>query len=677
MKDRCMGVFILGCIIPVVLGAGAGFPNAIYRVWGPFLGIGRSKAAPWIAAFGVWLGCGIVAVPVIAALAGHAPAALQIAWNMPGGSLTFGLDGLSAFFCLPILLVSPLAALYGCQYLAHEKKPLGPASFFYNVLTASMLLLLAARNGLLFLVIWELMAISSFFLVVFDDEHAHVRQAGWTYLIAAHIGTGALLVMFALLGRQADSLDFDLMAKAALSPTMATILFILAVIGFGTKAGFIPLHVWLPEAHPAAPSHVSALMSGVMIKTGIYGLLRILTLLGHPSAAWGWTLVIIGLVSGILGVAFALAQHDLKRLLAYHSVENIGIIALGLGAGLLGVSWNQPALAVLGFGGGILHVLNHAVFKSLLFLGAGAVVHSTGTRDIDHLGGLIKSMRWTALTFVIASAAISGLPPFNGFISEFLIYVAAFTGVRAGAAGTVILAIVIGGGLAMIGGLAAACFAKAFGVVFLGEPRSSHATHAEEVGAAMRWPMAILAAACLGIGLFAPAVVKMVLPAVRVMAGVTSLVEPVTVATGSLMTIVHLSAALLLLALGLLLVRRYLPRGKEETATGTWDCGYARPMPRMQYTASSFAQPLTDLFAIFLRTRKHGTAPDGFFPQRATFETHTPDAAREYLFAPLFRLIDRALSPLRRMQHGRIHEYLLYIALVLVLLLIWKAGGRS
>jgi hydrogenase-4 component B len=652
------------------------------------LGIRRAKAAPWVAAFGVWLGCGVAAVPVIRALMGHVPPSLQIAWNMPGGSLTFGLDGLSAFFCLPILLVSPLAALYGCQYLAHEKKPLGPVSFFYNVLTTSMLLLLAARNGLLFLVLWEVMAISSFFLVVFDDEHAHVRQAGWTYLVASHIGTGALLVLFALLGKQAGSLDFSVMAKAAMSPTMAGILFVLAVIGFGTKAGFIPLHVWLPEAHPAAPSHVSALMSGVMIKTGIYGLLRLLTMLGHPPAAWGWTLVIVGLVSGILGVAFALAQHDLKRLLAYHSVENIGIIALGIGAGLLGLAWNQPALAVLGFGGGILHVLNHAVFKSLLFLGAGAVVHSTGTRDIDHLGGLIKSMRWTAVTFVVASAAISGLPPFNGFISEFLIYLAGFGGVRAEAPQTVVLAIAIGGGLAMIGGLAAACFAKAFGVVFLGEPRSSHATGAEEVGAAMRGPMTVLAAACLGIGLLAPAVVKMVRPAVQVVCsvpgrageetpyGVTTNVLATT-AMGSLMGIVRISAALLLLALAFYLIRRCLPRGKEEAATGTWDCGYARPTARMQYTASSFAQPLTDLFKIFLGTRKQGTAPEGFFPQRATFETQTPDAARERLFAPLFRLTDRALSPVRRMQHGRIHEYLLYIAIVLVLLLIWKAGGRS
>ncbi len=656
-----MELFIAGCILPVLVGAGV-------------LLTGRRRTAAWLATVGVWAGCGIALVPVIAALSGQAPKPVQIAWSMPGGSLSLGLDGLSAFFCLPILLISPLAALYGCAYLANEKKSLGPILFFYNVLTASMLLLMASRNALLFLIVWEIMAISSFFLVVFDDEHAHVREAGWTYLIATHIGTAALLVLFALLGRQADSLEFDRMAAVGLSPMMASVLFAFAVVGFGSKAGFIPLHVWLPEAHPAAPSHVSALMSGVMIKTGIYGLLRVLTLLGHPSAAWGWTLVIIGLVSGVLGVAFALAQHDLKRLLAYHSVENIGIIALGIGAGLLGLAWKQPVLVVLGFGGGILHVLNHAVFKSLLFLGAGAVVHSTGTRDIDHLGGLFKSMRWTGVTFLVASAAISGLPPLNGFVSEFLIYVGAFSGVHAGSPETVILAIGITGGLALIGGLAAACFAKAFGVVFLGEPRSSHAVNAHEVGPAMRWPMAVLAALCLGIGLLAPVAVKLVVPAVHVMA--EPAMEPVTIATRSLTGVVYVSASLLVLIIGLYVVRRYLPRAREETVTGTWGCGYARPTPRMQYTASSFAQPLTDLFHVFLGTRKHGKPPQGFFPQPTTFETHTPDAAREHLFAPLFRLVDRALSPIRRMQHGRIHEYLLYIAIVLVLLLLWKAGGR-
>jgi len=660
-----MHVFILGCVILVLSGAAAVL-------------LGRSRVAPWLAALGAWAGCGAAAIPVITALAGQNVEPLQIAWSMPGGSLSFGLDGLSAFFCLPILLVSPLAALYGCEYLAREKKPLGSILFFFNALAASMLLLMAARNGLLFLVVWEIMAISSFFLVIFDGEHAHVREAGWTYLIATHIGTAALLVFFALLGRQAGSLDFEATAAAKLAPAMASVLFALAVVGFGSKAGFFPLHVWLPEAHPAAPSHVSALMSGVMIKTGIYGLLRALTMLGTPLAAWGWTLVIIGLVSGVLGVAFALAQHDLKRLLAYHSVENIGIIALGIGAGLLGLSWNQPAMVVLGFGGGILHVLNHAVFKSLLFLGVGAVVHSTHTRDIDHLGGLFKSMRWTGVTFLVASAAISGLPPFNGFVSEFLIYLAGFSGVRAGVAETVVLAIVVTGGLAIIGGLAAACFAKAFGTVFLGEPRSDHATQAHEVGAVMRWPMATLAAICLGIGLLAPLAVRTVLPAVQIVAGT----DIAALGTSSALAIQVLSGtgwvslSLLLLAAGLFFIRRRLPRGQEQTVTGTWDCGYARPTARMQYTASSFAQPLTDLFRFILRTRRQSDQVQGLFPKGATFGTETPDAAREWLFVPLFRTIDRVVAPIRRMQHGRVHEYLLYIAIVLVLLLIWKAGGR-
>jgi formate hydrogenlyase subunit 3/multisubunit Na+/H+ antiporter MnhD subunit len=296
----------------------------------------------------------------------------------------------------------------------------------------------------------------------------------------------------------------------------------------------------------------------------------------------------------------------------------------------LNQAWNQPVLAVLGFGGGILHVLNHAVFKSLLFLGAGAVVHSTGTRDIDRLGGLFKTMKWTGVTFLVASAAISGLPPFNGFVSEFLIYIGAFSGVQAGSPWTVILAIGVTGSLALIGGLAAACFAKAFGVVFLGEPRSPQAVGVHEAGAAMRWPMAILAAACLGIGLLAPAIVKIVLPAVHVVCSVPARASTetpygvtangaVTAAMGSLTAIVYASASLLVLVIVLFLVRRYLPRGREETVTGTWDCGYARPSPRMQYTASSFAQPLTDLLKILLGTRKHGTSPQGFFPQPTTF----------------------------------------------------------
>jgi formate hydrogenlyase subunit 3/multisubunit Na+/H+ antiporter MnhD subunit len=661
-----MELFISGCILLLFSGLVAVL-------------LGRSQAASWVAALGVWAGCGMALIPVVATLTGHPPDPLHIAWSMPGGSLALGLDGLSAFFCLPILLISPLAALYGCEYLAHEKKSLGSVLFFCNVLIASMLLLMAARNGLLFLVIWEIMAISSFFLVVFDDEHAHVRDAGWTYLIATHIGTGGLLVFFALLGRQAGSLDFEAMAAAKLAPAMASVLFALAVIGFGSKAGFIPMHVWLPEAHPAAPSHVSALMSGVMIKTGIYGLLRTLTLLGTPQSTWGWALVVIGLASGLFGIILALAQNDIKRLLAYCSVENIGVIALGIGAGVLGQAWNQPGLVVLGFGGAILHVLNHAIFKSLLFFGAGAIVHATGTRDMNQLGGLFKSMRWTGMTFLVACAAICGLPPFNGFVSEFLLYLAGFSSVQADATETIVLAILVTGGLALIGGLAAACFAKAFGILFLGEPRSDLATGVHEAGVAMRWPMALLAGACLGIGLFAPLAVRLVTPAVQIVAGSDSgsLGKSLSMPIPLLSATAWISFSLLALATGLFFLRRRLPRGREEAVTGTWDCGYARPTARMQYTATSFAQPLAHLFRLLLGTQTPGNLPQGFFPRGAKFQTRTPDAAREWLFAPLFRAIDRGVAPIRRMQHGRVHGYLLYIAIVLILLLIWKAGGPS
>ena len=282
----------------------------------------------------------------------------------------------------------------------------------------------------------------------------------------------------------------------------------LALVGFGTKAGFIPLHVWLPEAHPAAPSHVSAVMSAVMIKTGIYGLVRVMMLLGAPQAWWGWVLCGIGLSSGVIGVLLALAQHDLKRLLAYHSVENIGIIALGLGVGTLGLCAGLPAVAVMGFAGALLHVLNHALFKGLLFLAAGNVVHSAHTREIDHLGGLLRRMPRTGAIFLIGAAAISGLPPLNGFISEFLIYLASFKGAVTleGANSVPMLATIAG--LALIGGLAAACFTKAFGIVFLGQPRSEHAEQAHEVGLAMVMPGVVLAAACILIGLLGASVVS-------------------------------------------------------------------------------------------------------------------------------------------------------------------------
>jgi formate hydrogenlyase subunit 3/multisubunit Na+/H+ antiporter MnhD subunit len=535
-----------------------------------------------------------------------------------------------------------------------------------------MVLLVSARNGVLFLLAWEAMSLASFFLVTMESDRPDVRQAGWTYLVATHIGTAFLLVMFFLLGGPNNSMDFDQFAAGG----QGSVIFLLAVIGFGTKAGFIPLHTWLPEAHPAAPSHVSAVMSGIMIKMGIYGLVRTLIFLGAPAEWWGWVLVGIGVVSGVLGVLLALAQHDLKRLLAYHSVENIGIIALGMGLGVVGLARGNTALAVLGFAGGLLHVVNHAMFKGLLFLGAGAVVHATGTRQIDQLGGLIKKMPWTAATFLVGSAAISALPPLNGFVSEFLIYLGSFGAVAASSTGAIIPALVAIGGLALIGGLAAACFAKAFGVVFLGEPRSSQAADAHEAPAAMRIAMVALAACCVALGLLCPLVVPLLAPAVSSATGLpmeTASRHLVDVG-GPLTWVVTGGAILLALLGGLALLRKWLLAGREVGQAGTWDCGYVAPTARMQYTASSFAQPLTDIFGLFLRTHRKGRRPEGLFPRDAEIETHTPDVFHEGLFRPAFLGAERLMERMKWLQHGRLQLYVLYIVLTLLVLLVWKLG---
>jgi hydrogenase-4 component B len=434
----------------------------------------------------------------------------------------------------------------------------------------------------------------------------------------------------------------------------------------------MPFHVWLPEAHPAAPSHVSAVMSGVMIKTGIYGLLRTLTFLGRPDPWWGWLMIAIGLGSGILGVLFALAQHDLKRLLAYHSVENIGIITLGLGLGVLGLALNQPVLAVLGFGGGLLHVLNHALFKGLLFLGAGAVLHATGERNIEQLGGLMRSMPWTGTLFLIGSFAICGLPPLNGFVSEFLIYVGAFTG--AGLSGVSLSSIGVIAGLAAIGGLAVACFTKAFGIVFLGEPRHTPALQGHEIGWGMRIPMLLLAIGCLSIGLFAPVIISAMNPVIGNVTGLlkNDIAAHLTVVTRPLQQITALSIIFILI-LGLLIyIRRRLLSGRTVGQSNTWDCGFIRPTARMQYTASSYAQPLTAMFGFFLQTNRKFQAPEGLFPSEAGLHTHTEDVFSQRLFRPLFRGIERLLLHLHWLQQGRVQIYVLYVAVTILALLIWN-----
>jgi len=612
-------------------------------------------------------------LPVLKTLLQGEISAFRLPWGVPGGSFSLLLDPLSAFFLLFVLGLSSLAATYAVEYL--EAGRTGFFWFFFGVLTVSMSMVTLARNAVLFLVAWEIMTLASFFLVTFEDEHLPVRRAGWFYLAASHVGTAFLLLLFVLLGRGTPVLDFDLFSFPAAETLEAGVLFALALVGFGVKAGFVPLHIWLPEAHPAAPSPVSALMSGVLIKMGIYGLVRVLGFWSVPSVAWGKILILVGLSSGILGVLFALAQHDLKRLLAYHSVENIGIIALGLGLGVLGKSLNQPLLAVWGMGGGLLHVANHAMFKSVLFLGAGAVARTTGTRDMDRLGGLLRKMPWTGGCFLVGAAAITGIPPLNGFVSEFLIFCGAFHGLKAGGLPALFSYSVVMG-LGLIGGLAAACFAKAFGAVFLGEPRNGAEHAAREAGPLMRWPMGILAAVCVLVGLFPGVVVEALSPLLRQVSGLSPAdFSPIKeTMTGTLEVVSRIAFVFLAGVLGLWGFAAWRARRGAVAKSVTWDCGFAAPSPRMQYSASSFAQPFTDFFRGVLRTRFPPTVLRDLFPTESALHTKTPDVFHEELYRPLFGRLKETLLHGRRLQHGRLQLYVLYIVATLVALLVWSRG---
>jgi hydrogenase-4 component B len=632
----------------------------------------RSPAAATVASvIGIVIGSVVGLVPAVSTLINGGVESLRWSWNVPGGDFSLGLDPLSALFLLVIFIISIPVALYGGSYLWRDRHEhnLGFVWSMTGLLIVSMVMVVVARNAVLFLIAWEVMSLSSFFLVMVDDKKSSAQAAGWTYLVAAHFGTAFLMAFFILMG-SGSSFEFGHLTPGA----HAGLLFVLCLIGFGTKAGFVPLHIWLPEAHPAAPSHISALMSGVMIKMGIYGIVRSLTFLGPPPEWWGWLLLGIGLVSGVLGVLFALAQHDLKRLLAYHSVENIGIIAIGLGIGLLGMSFHAPLIMVLGFGGGLLHVVNHSLFKGLLFLGAGAVAHSTGTREIDRLGGLLKRMPWTGLAFMVGSIAICGLPPLNGFISEILIYLGALHAGATVEGRMAVAGVAAIGGLALIGGLAVACFTKAFGIVFLGEPRSEQAVDVHEVGAFMKTSMMMLVAGCLAIGLLAPYLVGFLVPAIAQISqlSVESIDSAFVKGTDSLVPIMVAFFVCLGLVAVVALLRWMLLRSKQVDRGPTWDCGYARPTTRMQYNAVSFAQPITRMFRTVLGTRQHLDPPEGFFPKSAELDSHTPDIFRELFFRPVFVGVRKLLEAFRWLQHGNVHLYVLYILITLLALMFWK-----
>jgi hydrogenase-4 component B len=594
----------------------------------------------------------------------------SLASGLPFGSLDLGIDPLSAIFLLPMFIVTGCSAAYGLGYWPARKHPgnVGKLSLFLGLLSASLTTVFLARNTVLFLIAWEIMAFAAFFALTTEDDKPQVRDAGILYLITTHVGTLALFAMFSLMKGATGAYLFPAQGALSAQTGMASAIFVTALIGFGMKAGVMPLHIWLPSAHANAPSHISAVLSGIVLKTGIYGLVRLFSCFRDLPVWWGCTVLVLGGVSAVLGVAFAIGQHDLKRLLAYHSIENIGIIMMGLGAALIGVSQGNRALIVLGMAGALLHVVNHAIFKSLLFLAAGSVIHAAGTRQIDLLGGVVRRQPLSAAFFLVGAVAICGLPPLNGFVSEWLIYLGFFTSIRSyqSLAGAVpALAAPV---LALVGGLAVACFVKVYGVVFLGAPRSAEHAGGHEATLGMLVPMALLSLICGVIGI-APILLTFPLNS-ALLAFQSSLVS-----TGIAELVpfgwLSLSGAGLLICgmLGALYLSRRAAGLPQATAV-TWGCGYLRPGPRMQYSASSFGSTLVSWFRWALCPQLHSEEVTELFPRPSRFESHVPETVLERIYLPALEYLYLKSAPVRKLQHGRLNIYIFYTFLTLVLLLM-------
>jgi hydrogenase-4 component B len=610
------------------------------------------------------------------------PVRAQVSWLLPPPGAEVAMDGLSGFFLILVGGVAVPVSIYAIGYTKGRRHGLAALGAAYNAFLGAMVLVVLAANVLTFLVAWELMALASYLLVMSDTEERGVTQAGWVYALVTHAGLACLIAGMLLLAGATGSDRFaDWPGSAAgLAPETRMLVFLLLALGFGSKAGLVPLHVWLPLAHPAAPSHVSALMSGVMIKLGVYGLLRTgFDWLGAGPAWWGVVLLLAGGASALLGVLYALVEHDLKRLLAYHSVENVGIILLGLGAGLVFRATGFEALALLGVVAALYHTLNHAVFKALLFLGAGAVLHATGTRNMEAMGGLIKRMPWTAACFLVGAAAISALPPLNGFVSEWLTFQALLQSFQVREPGLNLVFLLGLAALALTGGLAAACFVKAFGISFLALPRSDAAARAHEVDWSLRGGMVTLAAGCVALGLFAPWVLTGLLRAVPGLGPATApaLGDGWTVSVGAgfasvspLVVAALLGAAAVLVLLGLRLGGARWDRRSYET----WGCGRSLQTARMEYTATAFSQPFKRVFAILYRPVKQLDIefhPESrFFVRTIRYEQPTRSVIEEWLYLPLLARTRRLARTVERIQSGSANLYLAYIFVTLLALLL-------
>lgn len=576
-------------------------------------------------------------------------------WQLPNAVFALRLDPLAAAFLLPIFVLGAAASVYGLGYWpAQHQTSAGRLSAFMGLLLAGMATVVVAAHAMLFLVAWETMAIAAFFLIATEDTDADVRGAAWLYLIATHIGTLALFALFVVLRAERGTFLLGPVTASAGAMTASTIL-LLALVGFGFKAGIVPLHFWLPGAHANAPSHVSALLSGAMLKVGVYGIIRIILFVPRPPVWWGGLLVAIGLTSALVAISLAIGQADMKRTLAYSSIENVGIIIVAVGLFVIGRATGVAALAALGLGAAIAHMWNHSLFKGLLFLGAGSVVHGTGTRQIDRMGGLLHRMPATGTVFIVGALAAAALPGANGFVSESLLYLGLIREALRGGVATLAAAVI-----ALVGALAVVCFVRLTGTIFLGSARSDAATSAHEAPLIMRAPLIVLAVACIALGVF-PATVARALETITEVRGV---IAPFLEALS-----LPLQAAVVATALA---VAALVAATRRSPRRATWDCGYARPTARMQYTAGSLSEWFTSrLLPRFLRPAFRATAPTALYPTAATFTVDIDEPFADRVLQPLAaRWAARAMS-LRWLQQGRLSLYLLYIFVALLASVTW------
>ena len=607
--------------------------------------------------------------------------------TIPIISMELKIDNLSAFFvlCLSVLVIC--VSLYSIGYNSHYygKRNVGFFNFLYATFILSMLFVMISGNAIFFYIAWEAMSLISYFLVIFESEHEENQRAGKLYIIMTHLGTAFLLIGFMIMFSYTKS--FDIFGSSAAIPEFAkNLMFVFFLIGFGTKAGVVPLHIWLPYAHPAAPSNVSALMSGIMIKTAIYGMIRfIFCYLQIQDVWWGVVILCIGIISAVLGVAYALMEHNIKKLLAFHSVENIGIILIGLGVSFIAFAQNNEFLGGLALVAALLHTFNHTLFKGGLFLGAGSIQYATHTKDIDKLGGLIKKMPITAVMVLCFSLAISAIVPFNGFVSEWLTYQSLFLNIGSVSGGLNILSILSIAALGLSGALAAACFVKLFGISFLGLPRSNHALNAKEVPATMNIGMGILAGFCLAIGLFPAFFINIVDKVVfsligssimgNLQVGFLNAYSPLLV-SGNSITPVDILIALAVVILAALLITRLIGGKYVERKVGTWDCGFDGLNSRMQYTATGFSKPLRIVFSILYRPGRKVEIEEGvssYFPTSIKYKVWTEPIFEKYFYDPVLRLVRNFSSKIIYLvQTGSVHAYLIYIFIAVLALMLYN-----